>query len=215
MLTRLAARVVCLCMVMTGVAHANGERSPMIGGALIASDAEDSDVAGASLEVAGWLGRIGLAVEGSRQWGVVNMGETVTTLGASARLLAFDCLVPSLLEPSDVELGIELQAIAQRAWWDGIANPPSPVSYGLGLAVRLRGGSDDYFSRLLLAESRLFVRVFKSRAGEPVDALARGDLAMPGAQGHEITVVVGLGVLFGTGDARYVERFRSRWPSEM
>jgi len=171
--------------------------------------------AGASLEVAGWLGRIGLALEGSRQWGVVEMGETVTTLAASARLLAFDCLVPSLLEPSDVELGFELQAIAQRAWWDGVANAPSPVSYGLGLAVRLRGGSDDYFSSLLLAESRLFVRVFKSPAGEPVDALARGDVVMPGAQGRELTVVVGLGVLFGTGDARYVERFRSRWPTEM
>ncbi len=215
MLARVAARVVCLACLVSGVAHANGERSPMIGGALIASQAEDTEVAGASFEVAGWLGRFGLAVEGSRQWGVVTMGESVTILGASARLLAFDCLVPSLLEPSDVELGFELQAIAQRAWWDGIANAPAPVSLGLGVAMRLRGGSDDYFSRLLLAESRLFVRVFKSRPGEPIDALARGDATMPDARGRELTVVVGLGVLFGTGDARYVERFRSRWPSEL
>jgi len=209
----LAVVVVVLATAASPLVHAGGERSPMVGGAVIASQTTDeAEVAGLSLEVALWWNRIGLALEGSRQWDVATVdGPRVTTLAASARLLAYDHLIPSLLEPSDVELGLELHGIVQREWWDDVPSAPQPLSYGAGIAVRLRGGSDDYFSRLLLAESRLFVRVLKTRAPESMDVIAKGSGTV-GYPERDLTVIIGLGVLFGGGDPAYCERFRSRWP---
>lgn len=78
---------------------------------------------------------------------------------------------------------------------------------GLGVAIRMRGGSDWEFSTLL-AESRLFLRVMRSRDEEP-DAIARA--AAPMTESPErrgITVMVGLGAAFGAGKGRYLQRFR-------
>lgn len=209
------ARLPCAVVVLfaTPIAHAEGERSPMVGGSIVASQTTDeAEVAGLSLEVGLWWNRIGVAIEGSRQWDVDTIdGPRVTVLGASARLLAYQHLIPSLLEPSDVELGIELHGIVQREWWDDVPASSQPLSYGAGIAVRLRGGSDDYFSRLLLAESRLFVRVLKTRAPETMDVIAKGSGTV-GYPERDLTVIVGLGVLFGGGDPAYCERFRTKWP---
>ena len=192
--------------ITSSVAFAEGEYGPMVGGSVIGTTGEQ-EVAGVALELAFWHGRFGVAVEGSRQWGAEgNGGPRVAALGASARLLVYRQLVPSLFEPRDVELGFELQGIVERAWWESVAREPDPVSYGVGVAVRLRGGSDDDSSNLL-AESRLFVRVMGSR--ESRTEIAARD-AMGVSNARELTVIVGLGALWGGGQPSYVERFRPR-----
>ena len=121
-------------------------------------------------------------------------------------MLVANWLSPALLEPCDVEIGVELQAIAERTWWSRDA---SADAAGLGVAIRARGGSDWMFSQLI-AESRLFVRVMKSR-DEVARVLAR--TAGPAVEAHEqrgITVLVGLGAAFGAGEPRYLERLRPR-----
>jgi hypothetical protein len=188
-------------------ARAEGEYGPMFGGSLVATrGADQTEVAGAELEMAMWRGRFGIAVAASRQAGIDGTGPTVTAVDASVRVLLLRHLMPSLLEPRDVELGIEVQGIVERAWWDHVEREHAPVSYGLGFAVRLRGGSDDFSN--LIAESRLFVRAMASQ-GNGADTLAR-DTMVPGDTGRELTIVVGLGALFGGGERGYVERFRPR-----
>src|SRR5262245_49964634 len=99
-----------LAITLTPVtAVAEGEYGPMVGGAIVATRAPDTELAGAQLELAMWRGWLGVAVEGSHQAG---LDARVTKLGASARLLLFRELTPSLLEPhEDVELGLELHGI--------------------------------------------------------------------------------------------------------
>jgi len=97
--------------------------------------------------------------------------------------------------------------IAERAWW---SRDDQRDGYGVGAAIRMRGGSDWELSSLL-AESRLFVRVMRAR-GAGIDAIARtgaraGEAtAEPGMDA--ITVTIGLGAAFGAGTPRYLERFR-------
>ena len=199
-------RALAALVITSSVAFAEGEYGPMVGGALIGTTGEQ-EVAGVSLEVAFWHGRVGLALEGSRQWGGEgNAGPRVAAVGASARLLVYRQLVPSLFEPRDVELGFELQGIVERAWWESVAREPEPVSYGFGVAVRLRGGSDDDSSNLL-AESRLFLRVMGSRDSR-AEIAARDSMGM--STERELTVVLGLGALWGGGQPSYVEKFRPR-----
>jgi len=172
----------------------------MLGGALIATRAPDTELAGAQLELAFWGGRIGLAVEGSYQSG---FDAQVTKLGGSVRLLLYRELTPSLIEPQeDVELGIEAQGIVERAWWKDDATR-EPINYGGGLVIRLRGGTD--FTNIL-AESRLFVRALWSRP-EVMDSIAR--TATPPAQ-HDVLIVIGLGAVFGGGQPDYAKQFRPR-----
>lgn len=201
---------VALVMAMTGTAAAEGERTPMFGGALTFGDARDHRTAlvGGELELAWWSGRLGLAVEAAARRAIDDDRARSLAVAGSARVLLADWLWPSLFEPRDVELGIELQLIAERAWW---SRDDSADAYGLGAAIRMRGGSDWEFSSLL-AESRLFVRVMRSR-GEPPGVAARavGAIAEPAGRGG-ITVLVGLGAAFGAGDSRYLERFRLRAP---
>jgi hypothetical protein len=183
------------------VAHSEGEHGPMVGGALIATRAPDTELAGAQLELAMWRWRIGFALEGSHQAGI---DTRVTKLGGSLRLLLHHEMTPSLLDPNEeVELGFELHGIVERAWWDDdLAHPP--ISYGAGLVIRLRGGTD--FSNIL-AESRVFVRALWPRR-DPMDSLARTTMP-PGRDG--VLIVVGLGAVFGGGQPAYAKQFR-RWP---
>jgi hypothetical protein len=181
-----------------GVAHSDGEHGPMVGGALIATRAPDTELAGAQLELALWRWRIGVAVEGSHQEGI---DTRVTTLGGSLRLLLHHEMTPSLLDPNEeVELGFELHGIVERSWWDDDQAHP-PTSYGTGLVLRLRGGTD--FSNIL-AESRLFVRALWSTKGT-MDQLARS--TMPMAE-RGVLVVVGIGAVFGGGKPQYARQFR-------
>ncbi len=191
---------------MTGGAAAEGERTPMFGGALTYTDAPDrkAELVGGSVELAWWAGRFGLAVEAAARRAIEDDQARNLAVAGSARVLVADWLWPSLFEPRDVELGVELQAIAERTWWSRDDNSDA---LGVGLAIRMRGGSDWEFSQLL-AESRLFVRVMKSR-DEAADVIARaaGTTTDP-PERRGITVIVGLGAAFGAGKPRYLERFR-------
>lgn len=194
-------------MAMTGGAAAEGERTPMFGGALTYSDVPDHRAAlvGGEVDLAWWSGRFGLAVEAAARRAVDGSACNLAVAG-SARVLVADWLWSSLVEPRDVEMGVELQLIAERMWWD---RDDRVDAYGLGAAIRMRGGSDWEFSSLL-AESRLFVRVMRS-GGEPSSVAARATDAMAEQPGRgAVTVTVGLGAAFGTGDPRYLDRFRRR-----
>jgi hypothetical protein len=195
-------------MAMSGAAAAEGERTPMFGGALIVGDGPDhrSALVGGQVDLAWWTGRLGLAIEAAARRAVDDDSVRNLAVAGSARVLIADWLWPSLLEPRDVEIGIELQLIAERTWW---SRDDSTDSYGLGAAIRIRGGSDWEFSSLL-AESRLFVRVMRS-PGESFDVAARtaDPSAGPPARGG-VTAMIGLGAAFGAGKPRYLERFRPR-----
>jgi hypothetical protein len=181
----------------------------MFGGAVVGAWQPDprAETVGLAVEAAWWRGRFGLGLEGSMHWDVSGEGERATVLGASARLRVLDRLLPSLLEPRDVELGLELHGIVERAWWAGGSSGVDPTRFGLGLAVRLRGGVDEDFSSLL-SESRLFVRVLSAhrRADESVARATRppADEDEP----RELTILIGLGAAFGGGEPRYLDRFR-------
>lgn len=211
-MTRVA---VALLMTMTGAAAAEGERTPMFGGALTYTDAPDRNVelAGGEVELVWWSGRLGLGVSAAARRGIEDEARNLAVAG-SARVLLATWLWPSLFDPRDVEMGVELQTIAERTWW---SRDDSADALGLGLAIRMRGGSDWEFSSLI-AESRLFVRVMRSR-DEVSDVVARpagpADAMSGQPDGRGVAVMVGLGAAFGAGKQRYLERFRSRafdWP---
>lgn len=189
--------VLLAIMVTPVVASADGERGVMLGGAVIATRAPDTEVAGAQLELALWRGRLGLAAESSYQSG---LDDRVAKLGASLRLLLLRENTPSLLEPNhDVELGVELHGIVERAWWSDDPTR-SPTSYGGGVVLRLRGDTD--FTNIL-SEARFFVRALWSREAA-LDSLARTTMPV-----HEngVLIVVGLGAAFGGGEPAYWRTF--------
>ncbi len=195
-------------MAMTGSAAAEGERTPMFGGALTYGDAPDGRTAlvGGQVELAWWWGRLGLAAEAAARRAIDDDSARSLAVAGSARVLLADWLWPSLIEPRDVELGVELQLIGERAWW---SRDDSSDAYGVGAAIRMRGGSDWEFSSLL-AESRLFVRVMRAR-GAGADTVARTADAMTGPMGRDaVTVTVGLGAAFGAGTPHNLERFSPR-----
>lgn len=192
---------------LAGSAHADGERTPMFGGSVLAArDGSRAELLGVELEMAWWWRRIGLAFEGAQRRAIGDDdGIWTTALGASARVLVADQLMPSLLEPRDVELGIELHGVVERAWSSRVDGGEDPaIRYGFGIAARLRGGGDD--GSVLLAESRLFVRVLWAR-GDTTSAIARSEMPVPD-HGSETLVLVGLGAAWGTGERHYAERFR-------
>jgi hypothetical protein len=199
-----------LSLIVLGLAssaHADGERTPMFGGSVLAArDGSRAELVGVELEVAWWWQRIGLALEGAQRRAIDDGdGMGTTALGASARVLVVDQLMPSLLEPRDVELGIELHGVVERAWSLRVDSGEDPaIRYGFGIAARLRGGGDD--GSALLAESRLFVRVLWAR-GDTTSAIARSETPVPD-RGSETLVLVGLGAAWGTGERHYAERFR-------
>jgi hypothetical protein len=197
--------LVTLAIVLAApAARAEGEWGPMFGGGIVARQGSESNVAGVEAELVMWHGRIGFSAEASRQWSPNEGGPQVGTLGASLRLLAFDRIVPSLLDTREVvELGIELQGVVERAWWDrdGVRDV---VSYGYGLAVRLRGANHDDRSNLL-SESRFFVRVLHARDAQ-MDVIARD--TSPAERAGVVGVIFGLGALWGGGRPAYVEGLR-------
>ncbi|MDB4962386.1 MAG: hypothetical protein JWP01_2385 [Myxococcales bacterium] len=188
-------------------AAADGEKTPMVGGALLwePSPEKPSGAVGVELEAAWWFGPLGLAVEGSgRTW--VESGPRALVLGGSVRLRVLETLVPSLLDASDVELGLELQGIVEHAWSERSSSEIEPTRHGLGFALRLRG-SDDETSRLIV-ESRFFLRVLSARASN-LDEIAMRTTTPPDVA-REWTVVFGVGAAFGAGEPDYLERFRRR-----
>lgn len=192
---------------LAGSAHADGERTPMFGGSVLAArDGSRAELVGVELEMAWWWRHIGLAFEGTQRRAIGNDdGVGTTALGASARVLIADQLMPSLLEPRDVELGIELHGVVERAWSSRVDGGEDPaIRYGFGIAARLRGGGDDRSA--LLAESRLFVRVLWARR-DTTSAIARSETPVSD-HGSEALVLVGLGAAWGTGERHYADRFQ-------
>ena len=201
---------VLVLLGLTGVAAAEGERSPMIGGGVIAGSQRSPDdevgLVGVNLEATYWWHRLGIAVEGSRRWDVASGQAQSATFGGGLRLLVADRLFGSIIEPRDVELGLELHGVIERSWFDD--RSPGSTTYGGGIALRLRGGGDAFDSSLL-AESRLFVRVMATPKSD-ADAIARST-EQPMATREAMTVMVGLGAAWGSGERRYADKFRSRF----
>ena len=198
---------VAVLLSLTGVAAADGERTPMFGGGVTYTGAANdaAELVGGQLELAWWSGRIGLAIEAAANRGIVEDKVRNLAVGGSARVLVTSWMWPSLFDDRDVEMAVECHAIAARTWW---SRDDSSDAVGLGLALRMRGGSDWQFSSLL-AESRLFVRVMTSRDEVP-DAIARTSAPMAEPARLGMTVLVGLGAAFGAGTPRYLERFRRK-----
>ena len=202
-------RVALLALVLAPtVAAAEGEYGPMFGGSIIATHATETDVAGVGAELAFWYGHIGVAAEASRQWTVDEVeGPQTTAVAGSLRVLLFHHIVPSLIDSHElVDLGVELQGIAERTWWTDAPTAHEPVRYGFGVAVRLRGVNDDDRSTLL-AESRVFIRFMKARESD-ADFAARETMPSPFTEGT--SVIVGLGALFGGGQQAYVQQLKRR-----
>lgn len=203
-----AATAVAIAGAHASNAAADGERSPMFGVALTAAQANRIDaplMAGAALEGAWWYGRFGFGVEAGMRWDIDRPDDRETTLGGSVRVRVADWLMHSLFERRDVELGIELHAIVEQTWWSGPQPDVDPMSYGGGVAIRLRGTSD-YDMSALIAESRFFVRVMTS----PRTASAIVDRASSvGDDTRAFTVVLGIGGSFGAGDPEYLAKFRT------
>ncbi|MDB4956672.1 MAG: hypothetical protein JWO36_4241 [Myxococcales bacterium] len=199
-----------LLLTSASYADADGEATPIVGLAVVGGDSartpeHDAALVGVAFDLAWWHGRFGLAAEASERWSLDPDGGRGTVLGVSARFRVLERLMPSLLDPRDVELGLELQAIVERTWWNVSVLETDPTSSGVGLAIRIRGGADPDGSTRL-AESRFFVRVMTSR-WTSVDAVAR--TTMPaGATDRAVTVLVGIGASFGGGTAVYADRFR-------
>lgn len=205
-LVHLAAVVV---MLGAGDAVAEGERSPMIGGGIVAARAaDDAELVGVGLEATWWWQRVGIAVEGSRRWEVGTGDPLAITFGGGLRLLLVDRLLESLIEPRDVELGLELHGIVERTWWK---DADATTAYGGGVALRLRGGGDGFDSKLL-AETRVFVRVMSDRSGDEIAMRSTTPDQMRDAP--QLSVVVGLAAVWGSGERRYADKFKPRFPDQ-
>ncbi len=188
-------------------ASADGETTPMIGGAVIGGGENERGFVGAELETAWWYWRVGIAGRGSALWTTDHDGRNGFVLGLTARLLVYDTLVESVIEPRDVELGIELHGIWEHAWW---TEQEPATRLGVGVAVRLRGDSE--YDGSLLAESRMFLRVMAEPHQSTEPWLARTTTTMPPTTDPDVgvMVIVGVGASWGRGDAGYLERFRLR-----
>lgn len=206
---RLLVAIALTASVSIPNAAADGETSPMLGGALVAgaSTEPSASMAGVEIDVAMWWRWLGVAVETSARAPVEdNAGRTVV-LGGSLRLRLMQVLVPSLFEPSDVELAVELQGIVEQTVWEGTLTDREPYRRGVGIALRLRGSTEDYAPRLI-TESRFFIRALWWRQpGE--DHVARTTLP-PATETRELIILFGVGAAFGGGEPRYLQQFRRR-----
>jgi hypothetical protein len=197
-------------LLAAGDAHADDDRTPMFGIAVFGAEAarpaaQAADLAGATFDLAWWRGRLGVAGEASATWQVQGGSARAFVLGGSIRLRVLERMMPSLMEPRDVELGLELQGIVERAWWDtGVG--VDPVARGLGIALRFRGDVDPPGSGVV-AESRFFLRVLSSQ-WSALGAVPRGTAPVAHDGGSALTVLIGIGASFGACSPSYMERFR-------
>lgn len=205
--------VFALLLLCEREAAAEGERTPMVGLAVVGGDAtrtreQTTGFAGVALELAWWHGRFGLAAEGAARW-CIDREARAFVLGGSARLRVLDGMFPALLDTRQVEVALELQAIVERQWWNASGFEADPMARGAGLALRVRGGTEPEGTSVL-AESRFFVRVMTSHWAD-ADAAARSTVPSSSSSSpRALTVLVGIGASFGGGTSRYMYRFRSR-----
>lgn len=190
-------------LLMSGTAAAEGERSPMIGGGVLAARTDAQGQVGVGLEATYWFHRVGIAVEGSRRWEVESGDPASATLTGGIRFLIADQLLGSIIEPRDLELGLEIHGVVEKSWFDVGGDA---VAYGGGAALRLRGGGDA-FDSTLLAETRLFVRVMAPRERNLSERVV-GEVM---TERTPLSIIVGLGAVWGSGERRYADKFRSRF----
>jgi len=191
-------------------AAADGETSPLLGGSVIgtASTNSPASAAGIQIEAAVWAHWFGIAAEVSANtWsGEVDDASKTVVVGGSVRFRVLQYTISSLLEPSDVELGVELQGILEKTVWTTDSMPThEPYHRGLGLAIRLRGSTDD---ESLIAESRLFIRVLSWKQDDA--PFAARTTQPPSADDQDYMVLVGIGAAFGGGERSYLRKFRRR-----
>ncbi|HEX5061566.1 MAG TPA: hypothetical protein VFV99_19495 [Kofleriaceae bacterium] len=196
-----------LAFLISGAdAAADGEATPMIGGSVVWSPSAEqpSGMIGLAVEAAWWSGRVGVAVEGSGRSYVDNDQPRAFVLGSSVRLRLFDGLWRSWVDARDVEVGIELQGILERWWYQRNEPELDPARYGVGLALRVRGGADD--GSLRISESRFFIRVLA--APTVTDHAVARSMTPPAEEPRELMLLIGIGAAFGSSDPDYIERFR-------
>jgi hypothetical protein len=197
--------IVTLALVLTSNARADGERTPMVGGAVVwmPSVESPSGIGGFEIEAAWWRGWLGFAIEGSTRSDFAEERHAFG-LGGSLRVLLAQGLQRSLLEARDVEVGLELQGIVERLWWQRVTPDVDPLGYGFGIALRVRGGSDDGSTRI--AESRFFVR-FMTGPATKEQVIARSTMTHV-EEPRDFKLLVGIGASWGAADRRYLDRFR-------
>ena len=135
----MAARLAfALLLLAPTAAAAEGERSPMIGGAVVGAAAGEDAFGGAGVDLTWWAWRAGLSVEGTMLWRADESAERIAILAVGVRLLAYDTLVQSWLEPRNVELGIELHGIAERWLWADEGSSPTRSTWASSSRGRTR-----------------------------------------------------------------------------
>ncbi len=205
---RLLAALALSATVWVPNAAADGETSPMLGGAVVAGASTEptASMAGVELDAAVWWRFLGIALEASARAPVEQDASRTFVVGGSLRLRLVQTLVPSLFEASDVELAFELQGIVEQTVWDGALTDREPYRRGIGLALRLRGSTEDYAPHLI-TESRFFIRALWWRQADQ-ELLAR--TTMPVVESRELIILFGVGAAFGGGDPDYLHQFRRR-----
>jgi hypothetical protein len=181
----------------------------MIGGAVVWQPTVEapSGVGGFEIEAAWWRGWVGFAVEGSARSDFESERHALG-LGGSLRILLLQGLQRSLLEARDVEVGLELQGIVERLWWQRTATEAEPYTYGFGFALRVRGGPDDGSTRI--AESRFFIRFLAGPVAHD-QVIARTTMPVI-EEPRDLKLLLGIGASWGNADRRYLDRFRWRSP---
>ncbi len=179
----------------------------MIGGSLVWQPTVEapSGIGGFEVEAAWWHGWIGLALEGAARTNF-DTERRALGVGGSLRILVLEGMQRSLLEARDVEVGLELQGIVERLWWQHAALDPDPYSYGFGFALRVRGGSDDGSPRI--AESRFFIR-FMTGPVTKDQVIARSTMPVV-EEPRDMMILFGIGASWGNADRRYLDRFSWR-----
>ena len=202
--------VVTLSLLAAATAQADGERTPMIGGSVVWQPTVEapSGIGGFEVEAAWWHSWIGIALEGA---GRTNFDTERRGLGVggSLRLLVLNGLQRSLLEPRDVEVGLELQGIVERMWWQNAATDPEPYNYGFGFALRVRGGSD----RRVATHRRvaLLHSLHDRPRHEGAEVIARSTMPVV-QQPRDLMILFGIGASWGNADRRYLDRFAWHQP---
>jgi hypothetical protein len=161
----------------------------MVGGTAAAPE-QNASIVGTQISVAHWVGRFGLAAEGSAValTSTVREGGATAGLGARMRLLEGATSFTALNGTrAPIALALELECVAQREWWDFEEANESHTSYALGLAASARGSD-----RARLVGFRASIRVVTSSQD---DAQAVARMLMAGSDARRS---VGVLVSFGT-----------------
>jgi hypothetical protein len=186
-----------LAILISSVIPAFAEDSTRVGlsmvGGTAAAPEENAGIIGTQVSVAHWVGRFGVAAEGSAVAFTSTMREGGATagLGARMRLLEGATSFTALNGTrAPIALGLELECVAQHEWWDFEEANESHASYALGLAASARGSD-----RARLVGFRASIR-FVTSSQDGAQAVARM-LEPPMDVRRSIGVLVSFGTELG------------------